>query len=93
MSAAAAVRRNGEVHLLRDDLHIQGHSIGWNHRHLSNIDCLIVRTACLDYFISTVNGLAKKGGGCLGRYDASSGHTTKLKQSIFFRYRWLELVI
>jgi hypothetical protein len=27
-----------------------------NHRHLSNIDCLTVQTACLVCFISTVNG-------------------------------------
>ncbi len=26
----------------------------------------------------------------LGRCDASSGHTTKLKQSIFFRYLWVD---
>ncbi len=31
-----------------------------NHRCLSNIDCLNVRTACLVYFISTVNGHHKK---------------------------------
>jgi hypothetical protein len=30
---------------------------------------------------------AKKGK-CLGRYGASCRHTTKLKQSIFFRYLW-----
>jgi hypothetical protein len=29
--------------------------------------------------------VAKKGK-CLGRCGASSGHTTKLKQSLFFRY-------
>jgi hypothetical protein len=31
-----------------------------NYRHLSNIDCLTVRTACLVCFISTVNGHSKK---------------------------------
>jgi len=30
------------------------------HRHLSNIDCLKARTACLVCFISTVNGRSKK---------------------------------
>ena len=30
------------------------------HRHLSNIDCLKARTACLVCFISTVNGHCKK---------------------------------
>ena len=30
------------------------------HRHLSNIDCLMARTACLVCFISTVNGRSKK---------------------------------
>ncbi len=55
------------------------------HRHLSNKDCLMACTACLVCFISTVNGCRKKGK-CLGRCGASSGHTTKLEQSIFFRY-------
>jgi hypothetical protein len=31
---------------------------------------------------------AAKKGKCLGRCGASSGHITKLKQSIFFRYLW-----
>jgi hypothetical protein len=31
-----------------------------DHRHLSNIDCLTARTACLVCFISTVNGCSKK---------------------------------
>jgi len=34
--------------------------VGVNHRHLSNIDCLRAHTACLVYFISTVNGHRKK---------------------------------
>jgi hypothetical protein len=34
--------------------------IGVSHRHLSNIDCLMVSTACLVCFISTVNGHSKK---------------------------------
>ncbi len=33
-----------------------------NHRHLSNIDCLTARTACLVCFISTVNGHSMKKG-------------------------------
>ncbi len=33
---------------------------GSNHKHLSNIDCLIGRTACLVCFISTANGHSKK---------------------------------
>jgi hypothetical protein len=55
-----------------------------NHRHLSNIDCLMVHTACLVCFISTVNGRSKKTttGKCLGKCGASSRRTTKLKQSI-----------
>jgi hypothetical protein len=31
-----------------------------NHRHLRNIDCLTVRTACLVCFISTVKDRSKK---------------------------------
>jgi hypothetical protein len=31
-----------------------------DHRHLSNIDCLMACTACLVCFISTVNGCSKK---------------------------------
>jgi hypothetical protein len=31
-----------------------------NHRHLSNIDCLMVCTACLVCFICTVYGCSKK---------------------------------
>jgi len=48
----------------------------------------MVHTTCLVCFISTVNGCSKKKGKCLGRCGASSGHITKLKQSIFFRYLW-----
>ncbi len=33
---------------------------GWDHRHLSNIDCLKARTTRLVCFISTANGLSKK---------------------------------
>jgi hypothetical protein len=36
------------------------HSIGKNHRHLSNIDCSMAVTACLVCFISTVTGCRKK---------------------------------
>ncbi len=34
-------------------------SVSDNHRHLSNIDCLMACTACLVCFISTVNGCSK----------------------------------
>jgi hypothetical protein len=36
---------------------------------------------------------AKKQGKFLGICGASSGHTTKLKQSIFFRYLWKTTMI
>jgi hypothetical protein len=42
------------------------------HRHLSNIDCLKARTACLVCFISTVNGHCKKKKPC--KTGTSSGH-------------------
>ena len=32
----------------------------FTHRHLSNRDCLLMHTACLVCFISTVNGRSKK---------------------------------
>jgi hypothetical protein len=35
---------------------------------------------------------AAKKGKCFGRCGASSRHTTKLNQSIFFRYLWLSLI-
>jgi hypothetical protein len=35
-------------------------SVHPNHRHLSNIDCLMACTACLVCLISTVNGHSKK---------------------------------
>jgi hypothetical protein len=47
----------------------------------------MARTARLVCLISTVSGRCKKGRS-LGRYIGSSGHTTKLKQSILFRYLW-----
>jgi len=50
-------------------------------------------TACLVCFISTVNSCSKKMGKCLGRCGAISRHTTKLKQSLFFRYLWPERAI
>jgi hypothetical protein len=41
--------------------HIYKHfTVVSKHRHLSNIDCLTVRTASLVCFISTVNGCSKK---------------------------------
>jgi hypothetical protein len=57
----------------------------YGHRHLSNIDCIMVHTACLVCFIGTVKGCSKKKGKCVGRCCTSGRHTTKLKQSIFFR--------
>ncbi len=44
-------------------------------------------TACPVYLISTVSG-CKKAKYTLGRCCASSGHITKLEQSILFRYQW-----
>jgi hypothetical protein len=35
----------------------------------------------------------EKRGKCLGRCDACSSHTTKLKQSIFFRYLWSDEIM
>jgi hypothetical protein len=52
----------------------------YTHRHLSNIDCLMVHTTCLVYFICTVNGHSKKKKPW--KTGASSGHITNLKQSI-----------
>ncbi len=49
------------------------------HRHLSNIDCLMVHTACLVCLIRTVNGCSKKKP---WKTSANSGHITDLKQSI-----------
>jgi hypothetical protein len=59
-------------------------------RHLSNIDCLLARTACLVCFISTVNARSKKRS--LLRLALVAGNITNLKQSIFgyFRYLWSE---
>jgi hypothetical protein len=45
----------------------------FDHRHLTNIDCLMARTTCLFCFISTVNGHYKK-----NRKEAKN-----LEQSIF----------
>jgi hypothetical protein len=53
-----------------------------NHRHLRNIDCLMVRTACLVCFISTVHSCIKKEKKNPIKTSASSGHITNLKQSI-----------
>ncbi len=49
------------------------------------IDCLMTRTACLFCFISTVNDRNKK----TITSGASSGHITKLKQSIIIRCLWV----
>jgi len=47
----AAKRRGNEFLKMWDGIH---------HRHLSNIDCLMLRNACLVCFISTVNSCSKK---------------------------------
>ncbi len=58
------------------------------HRHLRNIDCLMARTACLVCFIRTDNGCSqKKEEKKPITSGASSGHITKLKQSILLRCR------
>jgi hypothetical protein len=63
--------------------------VGYLHRHLRIIDCLMACTACLVCFISTAKKEEKKAiMGC-----ASSRHITKLKQSIFaFRYLWIFVI-
>jgi hypothetical protein len=59
-----------------------------DHRHLSNIDWWMTRTAGLVCLISTVNGHIKKRN-LPWKTSASSGHIANLKQSIFvFRYVW-----
>jgi hypothetical protein len=50
----------------------------------------MAHTACRVCLISTVSGYCKKNGKCLGRCGTSRGHTTKLKQSIFFRFLWFQ---
>ncbi len=52
------------------------------HRHLSNIDCLTARTACLVCFIGTVNGRSEKKEKKHIKTGASSGHIPNLRQSI-----------
>jgi hypothetical protein len=54
----------------------------YNHRHLSNIDCLMACTACLVCFIRTVMAVAKIKEKKPIKTGASSGHITNLKQSI-----------
>ncbi len=61
------------------------------HRHLSNIDWWMTRTAGLVCLISTLNGCIKKEKrrrSLPWKTDASSRHITNLKQSIFF-FRYL----
>ncbi len=53
------------------------------HRHLGNIDCLMVHTACLVCLISTVNGHSNKKRKKAKKCGPSSGHITNLKQSNF----------
>jgi hypothetical protein len=57
-------------------------SVSFKHRHIRIIDCLTAHTACLVCFISTVNGHNKKEEKKAIMGCASSGHITKLKQSI-----------
>ncbi len=52
----------------------------FEHRHISNIDCLAAHTACLVCFISTVNGRSEKKKPI--KTGASSRHITNLRQSI-----------
>jgi hypothetical protein len=54
----------------------------FSYRHLSNIDCLTVRTACLVCFISTVNGRSKKRS--LGRLALVAG-TLQSLSNLFWR--------
>ncbi len=46
----------------------------------------MARTACLVCLVVAVSGHCKH---ALGRGSASSKHTTKLEQSTFLRYLWL----
>jgi hypothetical protein len=43
-----------------DKLNRKGEEQSFDHRHLSNIDCLMAHTTCLVCFISTANGHCKK---------------------------------
>jgi hypothetical protein len=61
------------------------------HRHLSNIDCLMARTACLVCFISTVNGRSKKKKPW--KIGASSRHITNLKQSMLVTFDICGLIL
>ncbi len=54
----------------------------FNHRHLSNVDCLMAHTTFLVCFNSTVNSCSKKIKKKPIKTGASSGHITNLKQSI-----------
>ncbi len=58
----------------------------WTHRHISNIDCFMGRTACLVCFISSVNGRSQKTKNKKKKLpwktSARSRHITNLKQSI-----------
>jgi hypothetical protein len=55
---------------------------GVNHRHLSTIDCLMARTACLFVSLVLLMAAAKKRRKEGFQDCASSGHITKLKQYI-----------
>ncbi len=64
-----------------------------SHRHLRNIDCLMARIACLVCFISTVNSRSKKRSLLTIKTSTSSGHISKLKQSILLIYLWFPLTV
>ncbi len=56
-----AVRISKKINLIFKKMVNRKHSVvACNHRHISNIACLMAHTACLVCFISTVNGHNKK---------------------------------
>jgi len=68
-------------------------SLRHNHRHLSNIDWWMTRTADLVCLICTVNAASKnrRRKSHPWKTSVSSGHITNLKQSIFvFQYLWTQ---
>ncbi len=63
--------------MLARDKHSSIFFVASEHRHLRIIDCLTARV----FFISTVKGRSKKKKPIMS--CASSGHITKVKQSVF----------
>jgi hypothetical protein len=59
----------------------------FGHRHLRKDRLIMACTTCLFVSFVLLVAAAKKGKR-LGRCGTSSGHTTKIKQSIIFRYLW-----